>query len=871
MKIATVITAHNEGPEVAATVKSMAASMRDPQTELLVVVVDDGSTDGSADSCELRGESCDSAQFSIRVVRHDKPLGVGRARNAGLAVALEWGADVVSFHDGHMRFPQGVIEALAAKAVGDSPALHPQITQIAQRTETEGGGRRAEVRSAVRAERVPVSPSSVKSAESADSRFPAIITSKAKGWWFDENHPQVKAGKVKAGDEHSFRAWGADMHWNSGYGLQPKYRLYANKEPGGQPDWARVPCPMGACYVFSRRTIERLTAPTGRLWDDVAGRWGFSEQALAVKAFLLDIPVLVSRDLATHHHYRNSNPVPNAGVEIWKNVCWSMAALLSEETFDLRFRDFCETRLGKEECSRIVAAARKDAARHPQITQIAQRTERQDGDKHTEANAVRATRAPASPLSVESVQSADSREDMIWTHLLGRSPTITKPHSNHAWLSQIRETVSSDLRPPTSVLRVLQWRPGESTVLLRKAFPDAEITALEWFPHRTQNWRALCKRLRVKLHQTTLEAWTNPVQAGFLKGQAPFDLITIGGELADQCLPAAKGLVAPGGWTVINRTADALQIEDAERKKTGELMKAAVGGRKAEVRRQKTEGDRDPKGVKVPVPLSPSSASPRLRGSPSVTVVLLNWKRAENIGLLLNCLQKQTAKPRVVVWDNGFGVDGGLKWSPPNGPLLEVHLHPLVDLAVYSSGNLGCFPRWQLAAHCQTEYVCSLDDDLMFKDPRVLEDAITAHRTLCPDGIVGMFGWRRVEGRDYKGGRHMHGANQDVRVDVIKGRFMLLRREQLERVPTVHPAALPEDYVRADDVYVSLCISEGKPGHHLVPGVLGKRWEEVGHQDGRALASDAGHYKSRGDLVERMLAYYGGRKSEIGGRLTADH
>ncbi len=872
MKIATVITAYNEGAEVAATVASMAESMRGKGTgtckgtgtstplgslspsslspsELLIVVVDDGSTDGS---CEGLGTgplspSGGLSPYTLRVVRHDKPQGVGRARNAGLAVALQWGADVVSFHDGHMRFPEGVMEALAAKAL----------------------------------------------------ESPAIVTSKAKGWWFGEDHPQVKAGKVKAGDERPFRAWGADMHWNSGYGLQPKYRIYAKpgtgprkgtgtstplgslsppvlspstdadpghargQDPNGlrvqSPEWARVPCPMGACYVFGRRAIERLMAPTGRLWDDVAGRWGFSEQAIAVKAFLLDIPVLVSRDLATHHHYRNANPVPNAGVETWKNVCWSMAALLSDEAFDLRFRDFCDARLGREQARRITAQARDAAA---------------------QAGSYR----PCDP----------PREDMIWTHLLGRSAPITEPHPDHAWLAELGTgplSPSRVLSPSTgpapsegdrdpkdvkvpAPLRILQWRPGESTLMLREALPNAEITALEWFPHRTQNWRGLCKRLRVKLHQTTLEAWTNPVQAGFLKGQAPFDLITIGGELAEECRAAAKGLLAQGGRIVVNPTADALQIEDAERRKAGERLKAAGSKQSAVSSKQARRPAANPQSA-IRNPQS------------SVTVVLLNWQRAENIMLLLNCLQQQTARPRVVVWDNGFGEEGGLKIRPANGPMMPIEAHPLVDLAVYSSRNLGCFPRWQLATHCQTEYVCSLDDDLMFKDPRVLADAVTAHRTLCPDGIVGMFGVRLQEGKTYKDARHYNGrVKHDTPVDIVKGRFMLFRREQLRDVPGAIPGVLQAE----DDLYVSLSISRGKLGGHLLPGCLSGRWQQVGKEDARSNSLRPGHYKVRDKMVRRLLDYYGQRQpqddvgrsgdltgqSEIGrqmgaDRLTADH
>ena len=745
MKIACVITAFNEGDEVRRTVESWLASIRHDQG--LAVVVDDGSTDGSCEGIAGgRQQTADNRQQatnaglpadgSLLVIRHEKPLGVGRSRNAGLAAALEWGADVVSFHDAHMRFPDGVMEALAREAV-------------------ESG---------------------------------AVVCSKAKGWWDPDGTP------------HKFVAWGADLHWNLQYGLQAKYRTYAkDKEP-----WTRVPCPMGACYVMSRETIRVLSKPTGRLWDDVAGRWGFSEQALAVKAFLLGAAVLVSRDHQTHHHYRSANPVPNAHVEVWRNACFSMAAILSPETFDRRLRPYCDVYLGPALTEELAAKSRRDMQR------------------------------PWTPAD----------EERIFTDLCGRGARITEPHADHAWLAELSAACS--LLSADSPLRILQWRPGESTLLVKRRFPGAEIKCLEWEGHRAKNWQAILHGIEgVSLLQIDLESWTDPVSSGHLKADERFDLITIGGERQEECRAIAQRLLAPDGRIVVNPTADRHQI-------AGEFRHAAD---------RKLEAARVKEGLEpAPSPDAPRAAE-RVRekiinlrtATPTVTVLLLNWKRPENIGKIMNCLRGQTLRPRLVLWDNGFSEDGGIKFRSAEGVLMPMEQHPAMDCVVYSGVNLRCFPRWWLASRCETEYVCSMDDDIILADERVLEDAVKAQRDLCPEGIVGPWGVRRVPGKSYKGWRHINGrSHKDVRVDLIKGRFMCLRTDLLSRVPLLVPGAGH----REDDIYVSLAISRGEPDFHLVPGVLGGRIKELGVQDGRAMALQPAHYEKRDEAFRRLADHF---------------
>ncbi|MFH1572346.1 MAG: glycosyltransferase [Acidobacteriota bacterium] len=229
---------------------------------------------------------------------------------------------------------------------------------------------------------------------------------------------------------------------------------------------------------------------------------------------------------------------------------------------------------------------------------------------------------------------------------------------------------------------------------------------------------------------------------------------------------------------------------------------------------------------------------------PSVTVVLLSWHRPQNIPLLLDCLAGQTLQPRVIIVDNGWG-------GAAEEDRLRLDDHPLVDLVIRHTKNLGCFPRWHAAAQTDCEYICTLDDDLLLADPRVLEDAIAAQEEECPDGIVGFYGWSGAPGRSYRRGRHFRGTKLGTRCDIIKGRFMVLRRRLLERVPLLIPGVS----LREDDIYVSLCISRGQPDYHLIPRRLGCRCKNLPGSNTGASA-EPGHWLSRHTQVKALTAHF---------------
>jgi GT2 family glycosyltransferase len=106
--ISVVIPTHNRRHLLART---LATAQQQRDVDLEIVVVDDGSTDGTSEW--LAG--VDDSRLTIR--RHPEPRGVAHARNTGVdAAAGEW----VAFHDDDdLWAPDKLAEQLAAVAAGD--------------------------------------------------------------------------------------------------------------------------------------------------------------------------------------------------------------------------------------------------------------------------------------------------------------------------------------------------------------------------------------------------------------------------------------------------------------------------------------------------------------------------------------------------------------------------------------------------------------------------------------------------------------------------------------------------------------------------------------------------------------------------------
>jgi glycosyltransferase involved in cell wall biosynthesis len=109
--LSVIITSHNEGAEVTRTVQSVRANTR---VEHEIIVVDDGSSDGSCSELESLG---------IRIIRQEERVGVAYARRVGSDAAV---GDALAYLDAHQRVEPGSLDrcaelALAYEAIACPP------------------------------------------------------------------------------------------------------------------------------------------------------------------------------------------------------------------------------------------------------------------------------------------------------------------------------------------------------------------------------------------------------------------------------------------------------------------------------------------------------------------------------------------------------------------------------------------------------------------------------------------------------------------------------------------------------------------------------------------------------------------------------
>jgi len=110
--ISVIITTHNEGPELAKTIRSVKANT---WRLAKVIVVDDGSDDGS---------TLDLPSEGILVIRHDQRIGVARSRDEGSRAAR---GDVLCYLDAHQRVSRLCLDRCAKLAIERQAITCPDI------------------------------------------------------------------------------------------------------------------------------------------------------------------------------------------------------------------------------------------------------------------------------------------------------------------------------------------------------------------------------------------------------------------------------------------------------------------------------------------------------------------------------------------------------------------------------------------------------------------------------------------------------------------------------------------------------------------------------------------------------------------------
>jgi len=216
---------------------------------------------------------------------------------------------------------------------------------------------------------------------------------------------------------------------------------------------------------------------------------------------------------------------------------------------------------------------------------------------------------------------------------------------------------------------------------------------------------------------------------------------------------------------------------------------------------------------------------------PKITIILLNYKRPQNIPIILKSIRSQTVKSEIFLWNNGDA---------------DVN-SPLIDRYEKSGKNVGCMVRWKLAKEATTPYVMSLDDDICFDRNDALENIIQSlEKQDNPNRIIGFFGacfnfisiytirtefmCRCSQARRMGDIREINAAGEpvyikqspvvhDEAVDFVKGRAMAFRKQLLDNIP------LPEE--REDDIFLNATFANKARKFHRIPLILNDAFREL--------------------------------------------
>lgn len=204
------------------------------------------------------------------------------------------------------------------------------------------------------------------------------------------------------------------------------------------------------------------------------------------------------------------------------------------------------------------------------------------------------------------------------------------------------------------------------------------------------------------------------------------------------------------------------------------------------------------------------------------TALLLSFERQDNLKKIIKSLREQTVPIDIFLWNNCH--DDQTDYE--------------VDLQINSSKNLMCWPRWFMANYATTDYVFSLDDDLLFADNKIIEDAIHYLDNNDFDAI-GYSGVRIIDDlKDYLDQQHILSPRQDQSVDILKGGFLLAKRQSI-RIPQNLLDSVVDSPRIEDDIIISSFL-----GKKVVPSILRKRLRrQAGFSNG--LHSKPDHAESR--------------------------
>ncbi len=232
-----------------------------------------------------------------------------------------------------------------------------------------------------------------------------------------------------------------------------------------------------------------------------------------------------------------------------------------------------------------------------------------------------------------------------------------------------------------------------------------------------------------------------------------------------------------------------------------------------------------------------------------ITVLLLNYRRRENIDIILNSLKNQTLDCEIFLWNNSN----------------DVFKDNRIDWIVNSNNNQYCWPRWFMGNYASNEFIMSMDDDLTFTQNNALEKLYNEAKKYKEKGrAIGIEGIRIHNINSYYSTKkqtrlkklfignpnlHFITPKTNKKVDIIKGRLLLCAREDLKEVP------LHIKYLKyGDDIALCYFLSKGKKEHHIVTNKLNNRIADLpGTHGSMALNSHVNWNQIRTDILKEYF------------------
>lgn len=150
-----------------------------------------------------------------------------------------------------------------------------------------------------------------------------------------------------------------------------------------------------------------------------------------------------------------------------------------------------------------------------------------------------------------------------------------------------------------------------------------------------------------------------------------------------------------------------------------------------------------------------------------LTIIFTNWKRKTNLKKIIDRTFDQTYVPNIIVVDNASE--------------LPEHAFEYEGIEIIKKSNTKkCWERWLTAVSLDSEYICIMDDDLIFVNDNTLENCIKYMNSNPSIDCIGSEGVKYDKHKGYWGSEHTFAKHQDFPAKIIKGRFMFFRRSSLD-------------------------------------------------------------------------------------------